>query len=321
MSARDLVEDDAAIPSAVLLRVHNDLVAVPRLDGREEPFAVLFAHADVARAQTRRLLDVPGGQQRLLELQVLAAAARAIERDPLEARDEELIAVVAVPLHRAHAMDDAGNVGGDDVALPVLRAVPEHRRLVLIVGGRDALLADERRVQELLPAVAVEIGPRDVMRRGKLVDLLHFPRLPRIAARLREPVEAGAVGRLHRERALERDLGNAVAVDVGDRLVDDLLRLADDDVALPRRVLVPCELLHLQRVRDDVRLAVLVEVRDGDAVAAPEARVDVVRRELDGAGRRRAAERRGRCADDGGEKQLGFHAADYRTRGGLGIGD
>src|SRR5205823_7234755 len=272
-----------------------------------------FADADVARAEPRRLLDVPRREELLLELQAVAAAARTIQRDPLEARDEELLALAGVPPHRAHAVNDARNIGRHRVALPVLRAVPEDRRLVLIVAGRHALLADERRIEELLLPVAVEIGPRNVMRRRELIDLLDLPRLARIAGRMRQPVEARAVRRLHRERALERDLGDAVAVDVGHRLVDDLLRLADDDVALPRRVLVPRELLHLQRVRDDVRLAVVVEVGDGHAVAAFEARVDVVRREFHGARRRRAEDGGDRRADRRHEANHRFHAADYRT--------
>src|SRR5882724_7830841 len=134
--ARDLVEDDAALPLAAFLRVDHDLVAVPRLDGREEALAVLLADADVARAQARRLVvAMSSGQERLLELHVLAAAGRAVEGDAFEAGDEKLFAPVAVPHHRPHAVDDAGNLGRHDVTLPVLRAVPEDRRLVLIVGG------------------------------------------------------------------------------------------------------------------------------------------------------------------------------------------
>jgi hypothetical protein len=123
----------------------------------------------------------------------------------------------------------------------------------------------------------------------------------------RNPVEAGAVGRLHRERALERDLGNAVAVDVGHGLIHDLLRVRHDEVALPRRVLVPGELLHLQRVRDDVGLAVFVEVRDGHGIPASEVGVDIVRDEVHRAGGRRAAQRAGGQRD----QSCGHHEAKH----------
>ena len=133
----DLVEDDAADPLAAFVGVDDDLVAVPRLDGGEEALAVLPADADIARAEARRLLDVARREQLLLEFHRVAAAARAVERDAFEAGDEELLALAAVPHHRPDAMDDAGNLGGDDVPLPVLRAVPEHRGLVLVVGRRQ----------------------------------------------------------------------------------------------------------------------------------------------------------------------------------------
>src|SRR5207249_900934 len=93
--AGDFIEDDPAVPLATLacrlrasrfgaqgrlaLRtfgVDDDLVAVPRLDGRKEPFAILLADADVARAKARRLLQVPARQQRLLDLHAVAAAPR-----------------------------------------------------------------------------------------------------------------------------------------------------------------------------------------------------------------------------------------------------
>src|SRR5262252_4613707 len=101
-----------------------------------------------------------GRQQLLLELHRLAAAGGAVQRDAFEARHEQLLALVAVPHDRPDAMDDSRDLGRDDVALPVLRAVPEYRRLVLIVGGRQALLTDEWRVQQFLLAVAIDVGPR-----------------------------------------------------------------------------------------------------------------------------------------------------------------
>src|SRR5439155_20649762 len=143
--ARDLVVDHAALPLAALLRVDDDFVAVPRLDGPEEALAVLLADPDAARAEPRRLSDVARRQQLLLERHRVAGALRAVQRDAFEARDEELLTRAAVPLHRTYAVDDAGDLGRDDVAFPVFRAVPEHRRLVLVVGRREALLADERR--------------------------------------------------------------------------------------------------------------------------------------------------------------------------------
>src|SRR5256885_10353547 len=173
----------APLPRSGIVGVTHALVSCPRLTGREKALAFSFAYAVVARAEPRRLLHVPRREELLLELQAVAAAARTIQRDPLEARDEELLALAGVPPHRAHAVNDARNIGRHRVPLPVPRAVPEDRRLVLIVAGRHALLADERRVEELLLPVAVEIGPRNVMRRRELIDLLDLSRLARIAGR------------------------------------------------------------------------------------------------------------------------------------------
>src|SRR5262249_5902712 len=159
-----------------LLGIDDHFVAVPRLDRGEEALAVLLADADVTGAEPRRLLDVARREQLLLELHRVAAAGAAIQRDAFEARHQELLALAAVPHHRAHAVNDAGDLGRDDVALPVLRAVPEDRGLVLVVGRREAPGADERRVQQLLLAVAIDVGPRDVVRRRELVDLLRRPR-------------------------------------------------------------------------------------------------------------------------------------------------
>jgi hypothetical protein len=67
--------------------------------------------------------------------------------------------------------------------------------------------ADQRRVDQFLLAVAVEVRPRDVMRCRERIDLLDLPRLSRVAVVTRNPVDARAVGGLHRERALKATSG------------------------------------------------------------------------------------------------------------------
>ena len=308
------VEDDVAIPLRSVLRVDHDLVAVPRLDRGEKALAVERADANVARAEARRLVRVVARRQDLgRPFHIRAAAARAVQRDALERRDEQLIALVAVPLHGAHAVDDAGDVLGDYLPLPVVLAVEEERRLVLIVRRSWSIHADERRVDQFLLAVAVDVGPDDVMRRRELVDLLRLPRLLRIAFVLHHPDEPFAGLGRHREAVLVRDLGNAVAVDIGGGEVDDARHAAGHDVALPCGVLVPRHLRNALARADDVRLAVFVHVDSGDRVAAGELGLDVVRAELDLRRRRGRAGERCRRKNGSGEDSQ-FHGADYLTR-------
>ena len=105
----------------------------------------------------------------------------------------------------------------------------------------------------------------------------------------------------------ERDLGNAVAVDVVGGGVDRLVDAGDQDMFLPARILVPPKLLEAAGQRDDVGLAVTVQIGDNDLVAAGEAGVNRVRGEARGgwlAGRLRGRLRE-RCVsrqDDRGDQ-------------------
>src|SRR5215469_10716715 len=53
------VVDDMALPaSRAVLGVNDDLIAVPRLDGRQEAAVAKVSDADVTGAETRRILRI-----------------------------------------------------------------------------------------------------------------------------------------------------------------------------------------------------------------------------------------------------------------------
>ena len=94
------------------------------------------------------------------------------------------------------------------------------------------------------------------------------PRLPRIAIVLQDGDHADAVLRLVRELAGEDDLGDAVAIGVERGAVDHAAESAGDDVPLPGGILEPDQLRHAAGERDQVGLAVLVQVGDHHLVPA-----------------------------------------------------
>ena len=189
-SVNERIVDDVSLPGASALAVDRDLVAMPWLDCRHEPFA----------AQT----------------------------------------------------------SGDDVARPALRP---------------------RRDQDLR-AGTVDVCEAQPVRCRNAIDFLHRPRLSRISLVSEEGDDARAF-RVHiREFVCERDLGNAVVVDVEGCRVDGLADARREDVLLPIRVFVPTQLFEAAGQGDDVRSAVAIQVGDDHLIAAGQTGVDRVGDEI-----------------------------------------
>src|SRR5262249_15019450 len=131
-------------------------------------------------------------------------------------------------------------------------------------------------------AVTVEVRPNDMVRGREFVDLFDLPRLARLLM-TSEPDNSLTAGGLHGERTFKCDLRNAVAVDISHCLIHDLRPLRNDDVPFPARIFVPGDFLYLQRVGDNVRLAVVIEVGNRYGIPTAEVGIDVMRLKLDGA--------------------------------------
>ena len=150
-----------------------------------------------------------------------------------------------------------------------------HRRLVLIVGrARGSAGPIERRVDQLLLAVAVEIDPdaRDA-RSGTRSNFFAFHGCAWRPAIARSSSAPSLFAGLHGERALERHLRDAVAVDVG--AAPDS-RSASCPTTMTWRVQVgfsnQTSSACRRRIGDQVELAVVVDVGGVDRVRAAQFR-------------------------------------------------
>src|SRR6266404_5722188 len=74
----------------------------------------------------------------------------------------------------------------------------------------------------------------------------------------------------------ECDLRNAISVDVPRCAVDGVGNIPNDHVTLPSRVFEPDEFLHSAGNRDQIRLAVVIEVRNNDLIATAQISGDCV---------------------------------------------
>ena len=140
--------------------------AVPRLDGCEVPLLPEHPHGNVARPRLRPLRRIALRDLRPRPLPVLAELEQVNAR---EARGEDLVAAVAVPIDHPDAVDHSAVLLADGLPLPLAGPVEHQRRLVAIVGRRG-LGAGQRRVDHhRLPAV--DLRDPQAVRRGEAVDL------------------------------------------------------------------------------------------------------------------------------------------------------
>ena len=86
--------------------------------------------------------------------------------------------------------------------------------------------------------------------------------------------------------AEQREFGDAVAVDVGGRGPEHRPLVVDHHVAIPAGIFVPRQLGPAGGHRDDIELAVVIDVGDRHAVPAPKLVADDMRAELNRGGGR-----------------------------------
>ena len=190
-------------------------------------------------------------------------------------------------------MHDALFVLVDHLPLPFAGPVHDERHVIAVVG-RHRTRADERRVHQHPLARAVDIHESQPMRRRQAVDLPCRPRRRRIVTVRQDRDDAATARVVVRELVGERDLGDAIAVDVVGGRIDGRTDASDQDVRRPARVLVPPQLTGAALQRDDVRLPITIQVGDDDLVAPGESGRDRVR---DEARRRRSRRRRSSKSD------------------------
>jgi hypothetical protein len=111
------------------------------------------------------------------------------------------------------------------------------------------------------------------------IDLAHGPRLRWIGAVRQDRDVARTLIGTRRESGCDRDLRNAVAVDIGRGNVDQAGHSSGEDVASPRRILEPDELRQIAGDGDEIRLAIAVEIRGHDLVPTAQTGRDLVRDE------------------------------------------
>ena len=271
-----------------------------RLDGGHERFAFCAGSlADFAGRVVGNLAATPG---------TLLGGVQ--QEHPLEAAEQHFVGGILVPLGNVevvahvHVVIDDGDaplglgvarlvVGdcSDAIAFAAFVATPvqrQHDEVVRAGGGGKpphavggGLVLELNRRPFLCP-----VGGRDQVKHGAgLGGVTGFARVPLCAC---------------------GDLGPAIAVDVahGDADVVALSEVLDDDVFLPRRVLVPGDVAGV--AQDDVRFLVAVHVGDGGAVADLYLGVDGDVAKLGQVGGLAAGDR-GQADEGGGECCEYFH--------------
>ncbi len=230
--------------------------------------------------------------------------------DAAKAGGEDFVTAVAIPIDDVDAVDHATVLVADKLPLPLAGAVENERRLVAVVRGHG-LGADQGRVDYHSLAAAIDIGGAQAMGSGELVDFLDAPGLARVAVVAQHGDLPQATAGLHGEFAGEHDVRDAAAGRIDHRAVDHTGQAGGDDVALPGGILIPDQLRHAAGERDQVGLAVAIEVCRDHLVAALEIAGDG----MFGKARRRAGgqkrEREAKQAD-------AMHAPQYTCRPGCG---
>ena len=105
---------------------------------------------------------------------------------------------------------------------------------------------------------------------------------------LEQPDQALALGGHHAELVFDRQLRDAVPVEVVGRQIYQPVHVLHQDVALPARVFIPGQLAEAAGEPDDIRAPIAVEVHHQQGIAIGNLALDDMVAELDGAGRRKA---------------------------------
>ena len=248
---------------------------MPGLDGREKERVVAGARhspdGDVARPAFGNRRGISSGDHRVSP----CAGDVLVAMNPGEARREQ----AGVTERRVHWLDGVHHaelLTRDGLALPVGRAVRVDRRRAVVVG-RLRRRAGEWRIHQPSLAVAIDV-PSEAVRRRTPIDFAHRPRLRRIGTVGENRNDTRTLIGARREAGRDRDLGDAVAVEIGRRNVDQTREARREDVTRPRRIFEPDQFRQVARDRDQIGFAVAIEIGGDDLIAAAEACRDFVRR-------------------------------------------
>ena len=89
-----------------------------------------------------------------------------MENDPVKPSGEKLLALARIQLHHADAVKHARELVIDDLAFPfpskIRRSTIVHQRHAIFVFGGQCLRPDQRRIDQLLAAIAVELMLRGI---------------------------------------------------------------------------------------------------------------------------------------------------------------
>ena len=121
-----------------------------------------------------------------------------MQEDAVESGRQQFFALVFVPLNHPDTVQYPGELVVDQQALPlalkVVRNVIVNQRYLVFVLGFERLGSDQRRVDQLFVAVAVNVGPSDVVRSGEFIDGYGLPRFAGITLMLKQPDKPSALG-------------------------------------------------------------------------------------------------------------------------------
>ena len=249
--------------------------------GQEAPLTER-ADLDLAAATARTGLDVAGGERHVRPF----ACLRHQPLQTIETRREQLPASRR-PLHRVDAVHDAGEGRRDLLARPGVGTVRVDGRPSLVLR-RDNAGARERRDDQPRRLAWLDPHPAHAMRRRHGVDGAGGPRLRRVVTVCQQQHLADAARRVGLELVRQRDLGDAVAVQIVRVQVDDARHRRREHMARPGGVLVPRQVLGALVDDDDVEALVAIQVGQHQLIAHAQAGHD--RRGLEGGqcrGRRR----------------------------------
>ena len=151
----ELVVNDLPLPSAgLVLRIHDDLVPVPRLDRSDDSRTAEAAYGDVARSRCFGLFFVSAREPRVFPADLVSLASWIVERDSVESGSQQLFTGIVVPLHNTDTVQNTSELVVDKPPLPcavegVRNGIVDERDVVFVLGSQR-VCADQRAIDQLL---------------------------------------------------------------------------------------------------------------------------------------------------------------------------
>ncbi len=215
---------------------------------------------------------------------------------------QHFVPAVAVGVPRQESVHGTEILHRDRLARPLARTVvDERRREPVWIGLALGIAIEDRRHDEHGLAVAADIRPANAVRGRNRIDPVQRPGLGRIAGMAQNRDISGAARADRAEAVGERNLGDAVTVEVGRVDVDHPRQVAGEHVAFPGRILEPEKLRHPGAETDEIDPAVTIEIGDHGLITETKP----------GSGRMRDELRPGQRRQDGPHEQN--RASDKRT--------